>query len=142
MNNISPHITYAEATHTGTGLPNIPDAVTLRRMQNVAQNVFEPVRNYFRVPINVNSFYRSPAVNKAVGGAVNSQHVLGEAIDMDSSGVSDRELFDYIRKNLQFDQVILEPTWVHVSLREHGNRGQVLVAKKVNGKMTYENFTG
>lgn len=137
MNNISEHITYAEATHTGTGLPNIPDAVTLRRMQNVAKQVFEPLRTQFRCPININSFYRSPAVNKAVGGVPSSQHVTGEAMDIDCSSVSDREIFDYIREHLPFDQVILEPTWVHVSLKEFGNRHQALIAKKINGTMTY-----
>lgn len=137
MKDISEHISYAEATHTGTGLPNIPDAATLARMQHVAINIFEPLRKHFNSPININSFYRSPVVNKAVGGVPTSQHVSGEAMDIDCPAASDKELFDYIRHNLPHDQVILEPTWVHVSLRLYGNRNQALIAKRVNGKMIY-----
>ena len=137
MIDISAHITMQEATRTSTGIPNLPDVATIQRMQYVAQTVFEPLRAHFGVPIKINSFYRSPAVNKAVGGAATSQHVAGEAIDLHCDTIPDKVIFDYIRQNLPHDQVIHEPTWVHVSLRNGRNRNQALIAKKVNGKMIY-----
>jgi hypothetical protein len=92
-----------------------------------------------------NSFYRSPKLNTAIGGSATSQHVRGEAIDLDSKdNAFNKDIFDYIVKNLDFDQVIAEcpdkegkPSWVHVSYKKTGNRKQVLKAVKVKGKTTY-----
>ena len=140
---ISDHITYAEATHTGTGILNIPRSSDLSNMMLVAKKVFEPARERFDMPINVNSFYRSQAVNKAVGGADTSQHVTGEAIDMDAVGFSNKHLFLYILHSLDFDQLIWEfgddnePDWVHVSYKAEGNRKQALRSVKQNGKTKY-----
>jgi len=134
---LTDHISIEEATHTGTGLQNIPSEQQLAAMRLVAEKVFEPLRQHFGQPIRINSFFRSPAVNKAVGGVPSSQHVLGEAIDLHCDTVGDRVIFDYVRLYLHYDQVILEPTWVHVSYKATGNRQQALTAKKVNGKMIY-----
>lgn len=119
-------------------------------MQLVAELVFEPVRAHFGVPIFVSSFFRSPELNKAIGGARNSQHCTGEAIDLDADvfgGVSNAEVFDYIRRNLIFDQLIWEfgtarnPEWVHVSYTAGVNRKQVLKALKVEGRTKYVPWT-
>jgi len=97
--------------------------------------VFEPIRNHFGIPIGISSFFRSKALNKAVGGAATSQHTTGCAIDLDADifgGVSNKMIFDYVRNNLSFDQLIHEygdnfnPAWVHVSYKAKGNRNQVI----------------
>lgn len=143
---ISKYISIDEATHTNTGLANIPNEEQLAAMQHVATKVFDKCREHFNCALGVNSFFRSEAVNKAVGGAFSSQHKSGEAIDIDArkyGGTSNARLFHYIKDNLQFDQLIwefgdnAEPAWVHVSLKTTGNRGEVLQAVKRNGKTIY-----
>lgn len=143
MIDISKHITFAEATHTNTGLPNVPDTNTTKAMMHVAQAVFEPLRGHFDIPIKVTSFFRSKAVNASIGGVETSQHVKGEAMDIKGT----KEMFEYIIKNLPFDQAIYEfgddscPAWIHVSLTKGTNRYQALRSKKVNGKTKYEPYT-
>lgn len=150
MDKISAHISYKEATASQTAtrknISNDPNAVQLKNMKEVANAIFEPVRIHFAKPIMINSFFRSNALNKAIGGSSTSQHCKGEAIDMDGdrTGVSNKAIFDYIRKNLDFDQLISEfgtegnPDWIHVSYTTEGkNRKQVLRAEKVNGKTIY-----
>lgn len=142
MDNISPHITYLEATRTSTGLPNEPNADQVESMVLAANRVFEPVRRFINAPIIVSSFFRSPKVNAAVGGSATSQHVKGEAIDIKRTGQNSK-IFEYIKNKLTFDQLIwefgtdTEPAWVHVSYKRNGNRMQVLKALKVNGKTKY-----
>ncbi|MGK2864904.1 MAG: D-Ala-D-Ala carboxypeptidase family metallohydrolase [Chitinophagaceae bacterium] len=143
-NNISPHISYEEATKnriaTIRGIDNTPDLNTLERMKLVANKVFEPLREGLGVPLGISSFYRSPALNKALGGAKESSHVLGEAIDIDADMlglVDNKQIFNYIKDNLKFDQLIWEfgsnaqPAWVHVSYRKKNNRNQILQASRV-----------
>ena len=133
---ISEHITLEEATLSPTslrlGIANQPDAETLERMKVVAAACFEPLRTWYAKPIKVNSFYRSAALNKAVGGARNSQHTLGEAIDM-SAGTKEenKKLFDWCKENLKFDQLINEYdySWVHISFRLGNNRQQIVIVK-------------
>lgn len=149
MEPISKHITYAEGTVStkakALGIPNHPSPELLEVMRYTASKVFEPVREHFKTPIEILSFFRSSKVNIAVGGSSTSQHCLGEAIDMSGKkyGLSNAEIFEYILVNLKFDQLIWEfgdddePDWVHVSVRKKGNRGQVLRAKKVAGKTKY-----
>lgn len=134
MNNISEHITYSEATKTSTGLLNEPDNDQFFAMENIAEKVFEPLRDWFKKPIIVNSFFRAESVNKAVGGAKNSQHTKGEAIDLTAiDKAENRNLFFYIYNSIEFDQLIWEkgntdyPNWIHVSLKVNGkNRKQVI----------------
>jgi len=149
MNFISEHITYAEATHTETGYKNEPSAQQIEAMQLVAEKVFEPLRHYISEPITISSFFRSPMVNAAVSGAVTSQHVKGEAIDMKSvanAGYTNADLFHYIREHLVFDQLIWEfgtdkePAWVHVSYSATHNRKQALKGQKLGGKTIYSNI--
>lgn len=141
--NISKHITFEEATHTGTGIDNAPDIAQVKSMMAIAEMVFEPLREKFGKPIPITSFFRSEAVNKAVGGAKTSQHTKGEAMDLNRPGFN-AIIFDIIRNNLPFDQLIWEfgnsrePQWVHVSYKHDlPNRGQVLKSVKSNGKTTY-----
>lgn len=148
MDNISTHITYEEATHSATGslkgLDNTPPAKVLANMQATAEKVFEPLRAHFDKPIHIISFYRSPAVNRAVGGAATSQHMTGEAMDLQhTEGFTNADMFYYIRNHMDFDQLIWEfgtddePSWVHVSWSRHRRRKSVLKAKKVNGRTVY-----
>jgi uncharacterized protein YcbK (DUF882 family) len=136
---ISEHITEAEAfksqTATRKGIDNTTtDPEVLANMKHVAE-LFEQIRANFGKPIGISSFYRSPALNKAVGGAKTSQHVRGEAIDIDADifgGVKNSEIFAFA-KTLDFDQLLWEfgdanePAWVHISRKRTGkNRKQIL----------------
>lgn len=146
---ISKHISYKEATHSDTatrrGIKNVPNEVELKAMKALASKIFEPLRTHFNEPIKVNSFYRSSALNKQIGGSETSQHCKGEAIDIDAmNGVTNKQLYDYIKNNLEFDQLIWEfgtdktPDWVHVSYTTTKiNRMQLLKAERKNGKSIY-----
>jgi hypothetical protein len=101
-------------------------------MTAVANACFEPLRKWYGKPIRVNSFYRSHALNKAVKGSRTSQHVTGEAIDISAgSKAENKKLFDWLKDNVVFDQIINEYdyTWVHVSFKLGSNRKQILVVK-------------
>ena len=150
MERISKHISYKEAIKSNTALrlniDNTPDQVSLTNMTGVAHNIFEPLRLWVGGPIKINSFYRSPKLNKAIGGSKRSQHCEGRAIDIDDtfSYKTNAEMFHYIKDNLNFDQMIWEfgddnnPAWVHVSFDSlEGNRGRLLKAIKENGKSKY-----
>lgn len=148
---VSKNITYKEATHSTTakrlGIDNTPNAEQFSNMVHVAENVFQPIREHFNVPIYVSSFFRSEDLNKAIKGSSSSTHMKGEAMDLDADvygKVTNAQIFHYIKDNLEFDQLIWEfgteqePAWVHVSLSKNNNRNQILVAKKVKGKTVYE----
>lgn len=150
MSNISKHITLKEATFSATGeakkIDNSPTAEHLANMKLLAEKVFEPLREWYGKPIKINSFYRSKALNLAIpGSSLTSQHSKGEAMDIDTAA-DNKKLFNYIRENLDWDQLIWEfgtsdnPDWVHVSYKASGNRKQILKAKKVNGKSVYEPY--
>lgn len=151
MEQISKHISYAEATFTQTRLNNVPSNVELEAMKTIAEKVFEPMREGLGgLPISISSFYRSKEVNKKIGGAKNSQHTFGEAIDINSrilGFVSNKEVFEYIKDNLNFDQLIAEDlqendiSWVHVSYtNRYPLRNQVLVMIKNGNKSEYFNY--
>ena len=115
-------------------------------MELVALKVFEPVREFLGRPIHINSFFRCPKLNKAIGGSTRSQHCKGEAIDLDVAygDNPNAKIFNYIKDNLDFDQMIWEfgddknPNWVHVSyVNEIDNRNRCLKAYKENGKTKY-----
>ena len=145
---LSKHLSLAEVTRSDTakrkGVSNMPTPEHLENFKLLAEKVFEPIREHFGVPIHISSGYRSKELNKAIGGSSSSQHLLGQAIDIDmdgsSSGVTNKQVFDFIIKNLDFDQAINEfnYSWVHVSYNSKGKqRKQVLDAIKVGGKTTY-----
>jgi len=146
---LSENLSLAEAIYSATalrkGIVNEPTVTHLISLKAVANNIFQPCRNHFGKPLRVTSGYRSKELNKAIGGANNSQHSKGEALDMQStSGYTNRELFMFIKDHLTFDQLIGEfPdnvgefAWVHCSYKEEGNRGEVLIAYKEDGKTKY-----
>ena len=122
-------------TATRLGIDNKPEQWEINNLLAVAEKVFQPVRDHFGVPIGVSSGYRSKALNKAIGGSKYSQHMIGEALDIDADiygKVTNAEIFNYIKDNLEWDQMIWEfgdddePNWVHVSYKESGfNRNQI-----------------
>jgi len=150
---ISEHISMKEALRSNTakrlGIDNMPDNDTLLTMQITAQHIFEPLRNKFKEPIYISSFYRSPELNKAIGGSSRSQHCKGEAIDIDDvySKATNADFFNYIKDKLEFDQLIWEfgddenPAWVHVSYSLGKNRMRILRAIKENGRTKYIDIT-
>lgn len=152
MKNISEHISYKEGVYSITalrlGLNNDPTKAHLTNMELLAEKVFEPLRKHVNGPIKINSFYRGPELNKAIGGSANSQHCKGQAIDIDDvyGKRSNAEMFTYIREMLDFDQVIWEfgtdmnPNWIHVSyVSKEENRNRCLKAyKDENGKTKYK----
>lgn len=149
MQIISEHISYAEGIFsqkaTDLKLDNTPNADQLDAMQYVAENVFERVRANFKSQLRINSFFRNQKVNKAVGGSATSQHTKGEAIDITGVpyGVRNSAIYNYIKDNLDFDQLIWEfgtrqdPSWVHVSLVKGMNRRSILRAEKNGTKTVY-----
>ena len=153
MKNISKYITYLEATTSQTatrkGINNTPTDAELINMQLVAVRVFDVVRDHFKTPLRVSSFYRCLKLNTAVGGAKNSQHKTGQAIDIQGTGnVSNKAIFEFIKNNLEFDQLIAEfpiegkAMWIHVSLCVNKNRQEAIIATKKFGKTVYLSYDG
>lgn len=149
---LSKHLSLAEISRSETakrkGINNTPSGEHLENFKKLAENIFEPIREHFRVPIHISSGYRSKELNSAIGGSATSQHCSGEAIDIDmdgsASGVTNAQVFNFIKDNLQFDQLIWEfgsdsnPDWVHVSYETTGKqRKQILKAVKSGGKTSY-----
>ena len=137
---LSKNLTLSEACVTSSMADNTPSQQAIANLKQVAEKVFQKCRDHFKKPLRVNSGYRSHIVNKNCGGAFNSQHLTGQALDLDFGNKSDNKaLFDYIRHNLMFDQVINENdySWIHVSYNGAFNRREVLEMKKVNGKSKY-----
>ena len=149
-NKISKHISYHEGTYSRTGerldLDNTPNEEQLKCMKEVAENLFEPLREWVGGPIKINSFFRGEPVNTAIGGSTRSQHMKGQAIDIDDTfgHKTNAEMYHYIKDNLDFDQLIWEfgddknPNWIHVSYVTHRpNRKKLTIAKRINGKTKY-----
>lgn len=143
MDKISDHISYRESVRSSTadrlGIKNNPGQVELVNMEIIAERIFEPLREWVGGPIRINSFYRGPELNKAIGGSKRSQHMEGRAMDLDDTygHKTNAEMFYYIKQNLDFDQLIWEfgtdenPNWIHVSyVSEDGNRQRCLKAYK------------
>jgi hypothetical protein len=152
---LSAHLDLSEVTRSESakrnGISNMPTEQHIANFKLLAEKVFEPIRMHFNCPIHISSAYRSIELNRAVKGSLTSQHCTGEAIDVDMdgspSGVTNKMVFDYIKDNLQFDQLIWEfgtkdnPDWVHVSYESTGKqRKQILRAVRANGKTTYQNY--
>ena len=111
-------------------IKNIPDFDQVRNLDYLVEKVLQPLRDWYGKTIAVKSGYRSAELNNAVGGAKNSQHMVGEAADISIGTIElNKVLFNYIKDNMEFDQVILENggIWVHVSIKRSGkNRKEVL----------------
>lgn len=147
---LSEHLDLSEVIRSESakrrGISNMPTEEHIKNLKLIAENVFEPIRANFRQPIRISSGYRSQSLNAAIGGANRSQHSTGEALDLDMDGtaLSNKEIFNFIKEKLSYDQLIWEfgndhnPDWVHVSYSANGSqRKQVLKAIKENGKTKY-----
>ena len=146
---LSDNFTLAEMTKSQTakrlGIDNTPTPEQLENLIELCNKVLQPLRDAIG-PIRISSGLRVPALNKAIGGSKTSQHcaINGAAADIDVE--DNKKVFDYIKDNIQFDQLIWEfgdenqPDWVHVSYHYGKNRGQILRAVKKNGKTTYINY--
>lgn len=148
---ISKHISYKEGVRSSTArrldIENAPSDYHLSNMEVIAENIFEPLRKWAGGAIRINSFFRSADLNKAIGGSSKSQHCEGRAIDIDDTfgHKTNAEMYNYIKDNLDFDQMIWEfgddenPDWVHVSyVSEESNRSRCLKAYKENSKTKYK----
>ena len=150
---LTAHFDLSEFTRSESakreGLDNTPTPEHLENIKILCEKVLEPIRMRFG-PINISSGYRGKMLNHFIGGAVNSDHCLGRAADIDmddvGTGVTNTEVFNYIKDNLDYDQLIWEfgtkekPDWVHVGYRLNANRKQTLRATKVNGKSHYSPY--
>ena len=151
MEKISKHVSWKEATYSRTGdrrgLDNTPNEDQIKCMKDIAENIFEPLRKWAGGPIKINSMFRGEPVNTAIGGSKTSQHMKGQAMDIDDTfgHKTNAEMYHYIRENLDFDQMVWEfgtdenPNWIHVSHVTHRpNRKKLTVALRRNGKTVYE----
>ena len=150
MEKLTKHVSYKEGVHSITalrlGLKNDPSDKHLQNMKLLSEKIFEPLRTHVGGPIKINSFYRGPELNEAIGGSKKSQHCHGQAMDIDDTfgHASNAAMFDWIRDNLDYDQMIWEfgtdenPDWVHVSYVDPGsNRNRCLKAYRDGGKTKY-----
>ena len=148
---ISKHVSYKESVYSNTatrrGINNDPNDDQLYFMELIAEKVFEPLREWVNGPIKINSFFRSPELNTAIGGSATSQHCKGQAMDIDDTfgKATNAEMYHWIKENLDFDQMIWEfgdednPNWVHISyVSEDKNRNRCLLAYKENKKTKYK----
>jgi len=146
---LSKNFTLRELTKSSVAtrydINNEPSLDVIVRMMSLAAHVLQPLRDFMGTPVAISSGYRSKELNEKIGGSRSSQHCTGEAADIDCDG-RNREVFEFIKDHLDFDQLIweygdnIEPDWVHVSYKESGNRRQVLISRKGNGKTVYENY--
>jgi hypothetical protein len=147
---ISKHVSHKEGVYSITalrlGLKNEPTEEHLTNMKLTSEKVFEPLREFVNGPIKINSFYRGPELNKAIGGSAKSQHCHGQAMDIDDTygAMSNATMYHWIQQNLDFDQMIWEfgtknnPDWIHVSyVSEEKNRNRCLKAYREDGKTKY-----
>ena len=152
---LSKYVSLAEVTRSDMakrkGIDNSPTAEHLENLKVICEEVFDKVREYFGVPIFISSGYRSAVLNKAIGGSSTSDHNNGRALDLDQdghgNGVTNADVFNFIKDNLEFDQLIWEfgtdknPDWVHVGYRKGENRKQVLEAHRdAQGKTKYKPY--
>jgi len=140
---LSEHLSLAEVTRSEyakrNGINNMPNAEHTENLIELAQKIFEPIRKHFNKPIYISSGYRCKALNTAIGGAKNSQHMKGEALDIDQGNRKENmEIFDFIKNNLEFDQLINEfgYDWIHVSYNTSGKQAKQVLDAIKEGKIT------
>lgn len=146
--NLSKHVTKSEFELSPTairlGLDNQMNEEQTTKAILLCVNVFEPIRAKLGHPIKINSGFRGKSLNKKIGGASSSQHCKGEAMDLD---LHDKDVFEWIIKNVNFDQLIAEfpengkIKWIHISYKKEGNRKQVLQSVKKHGETIYVPYT-
>ena len=149
--NLTENFSLHEMTKSETALrknmPNEPTEADIANLKLLAEKVLQPLRDHYGVGIKVNSGYRSPDVNAAVGGSRTSDHCKGQAADIEIAGVPNATLAQYIKDSLQYTQLILEfytpgvpdSGWVHVSYDSNNLKCQTLTATKKDGKTAYLN---
>ena len=147
--NLSKSFTLNELTKSQEavrlGIDNIPNEEQILNLKILCEKILQPIRDYYGMPVSVSSGYRSVALCEAIGSSSRSQHTKGEAADFEIFSVANRELAEFIVKNLEYDQCILEfwnenepnSGWVHCSYSLNGNRKQYLKAEKLNGRIIY-----
>lgn len=146
---LSRYLTYEQVIYSATalkhGIDNQPTESHMKNLRYLGLNIYDPLFDHFGDKLIITSVYRSASLNKFVEGSESSQHLRGQAIDLKvSSPFSTRELFKYIVENLDFDQVIWEfgtneaPRWVHVSIKEIGNRYKKTQAISGKGYIDFE----
>lgn len=143
--NLSTNFTLSELTYSpsgvAAGIDNTPPMEAIENLRLLAKHILQPLRNHFKKPVRVTSGYRCPALNKLLGGAKDSQHVLGQAADIKIDGVANVDIFNFIRGNLPHDQVIAEKLkrddgnagWVHVSYSPRHRRQELSYLGKLRG---------
>ena len=119
------------------------NAIIKKNMEHLVNNVLDPLREKIGA-IKITSGYRTPAYNKQIGGATNSQHCKGEAVDLQPLHTNIDDVFALIIREFKYDQVILERNnagsrWIHISYKIEGNRQKAMTANVINGKATYKN---
>ena len=142
---LSANFSLAELTKTNVRqFDNTPSMQVIDNLQALVDNVLQPIRNEFG-PVTVTSGYRSPEVNKAIGGSATSDHCFGFAADFEVAGVDNKELARWVADNLKFKQLILEfytkgvpdSGWVHVSYDKNNLTQKVMTASRVGGRTVY-----
>jgi hypothetical protein len=146
---LSEHFTLGEFLKSQTalrrGIRNIPSETIISKLTAVCVNVLEPVRQHFGRPVVISSGYRSPALNAAIGGSKTSQHMKGEAADWEIPGIPNPAAAEWVHKNLNYDQLILEmytrgqpnSGWIHVGYSGAPHKNQELTYTRVGGRMRY-----
>ena len=132
MNKLGKYFSLSELTRTNKKLPNVPNSEQIENLKKLVENVLDPLREKYGKPIRINSCFRSQAVNKAVKGAVNSEHLSGYAADITAGNKTENcILFQLIRDNFTFRQLINEHdySWIHVSFDVKNNKKQILTIK-------------
>ena len=130
---------------TRLGIENIPNEEEIQNLKILCEKILQPVRDFYGMPLSVSSGYRSAALCEAIGSSAKSQHTKGQAADFEIFGVANKEVAEFIIKNLEYDQCILEfwnenepnSGWVHCSYSANDNRKQYLKAEKLNGRIVY-----
>ncbi|NBT09096.1 MAG: peptidase M15 [Chitinophagia bacterium] len=147
--NLSKSFTLNELTKsqeaTRLGIDNIPNEEQIQNLKILCEKILQPLRDFYGMPVSISSGYRSVALCEAIGSSAKSQHTKGQAADFEIFGVPNKEVAEFIVKNLEYDQCILEfwnenepnSGWVHCSYSSNGNRMQYLKAEKLNGRIVY-----
>jgi hypothetical protein len=147
--NLSKSFTLNELTKsqeaTRLGIANTPNEEHILNLKLLCEKILQPIRDFYGMPLSVSSGYRSAKLCEAIGSSSKSQHTKGQAADFEIFGVANKDLADFIVKNLDYDQCILEfwnenepnSGWVHCSFNALGNRKQFLKAEKLNGRVVY-----
>lgn len=147
---LSANFTLSELTKSETasrrGMDNTPGEAEIANLQTLVDKVLQPIREHYGRGVHVNSGFRHPDVNAAVGGSTTSDHCKGMAADIEIPGVANADLAQWIADNLEFRQLILEfytpgvpdSGWVHVSYNPADNKKQIMTAMRENGKTVYK----